>query len=152
MDRMTAWGRKGATGIQAGTNRTAGAADGRLTVWRITKYPVCNTAGYMADQSESVQISLRVPLRKKAELERDAAAAGKSRSEYIRDTLAERHAAAELRERLEAREDRIEDLEAELRRRSQIEEKIDTLAKQEQEPAAPWPVRWVRWFRSGGED
>jgi Arc/MetJ-type ribon-helix-helix transcriptional regulator len=61
----------------------------------------------------------------------------------------------ELRERLESREQRIDDLEEQLARRSQVEEKVDVLAKrvdETDEPAPPFPVRWVRWFRSRGED
>jgi hypothetical protein len=50
---------------------------------------------------------------------------------------------------LEARKDRIEDLEEQLARRSDIEEKIDDLAKRDQEPNPPWPVRWWQWAKEG---
>lgn len=83
---------------------------------------------------------------------------GISRSEYIRQILRERHESDELREenatlreRLESREDRISDLEEQLAKRSQIEEKVDTLAKQQDEPEAPFFVKWVRWLRRDKE-
>lgn len=81
----------------------------------------------MADQTAKKQVAVRLPIREKAELEREAAERGVSRSEYIRSTLRERHRAAELEARLETREQRIDELEAQLSRRAEIEEKIEQL-------------------------
>jgi predicted RNase H-like nuclease (RuvC/YqgF family) len=73
------------------------------------------------------QITLRLPVLLLAELEREAEDRGVSRSEHVRDTLAERADVEELRERLERREKRISELEDQLRRRSDVEEKIENL-------------------------
>jgi hypothetical protein len=83
----------------------------------------------------------------KAELEREAAERGVSRSEYIRDVFDDRHRAGRLEERLEVRESRIDELEEQLARRSQVEEKVDTLAKRTESSDAPFFVRWYRWYR-----
>jgi predicted DNA binding CopG/RHH family protein len=84
--------------------------------------------------------------------------AGVSRSEYVRERLREKdeietlEAKVErLSERLESREERIDTLEQQLARRSQIEEKVDTLAKRQESPDAPFFVKWARWFRRRGE-
>lgn len=81
----------------------------------------------MVSQGEKKQVAVRIPLRQKAELEREAEERGVSRSEYMREILSERHRVAELEERLGNREDRIDELEAQLASRSQIEEKIENL-------------------------
>jgi metal-responsive CopG/Arc/MetJ family transcriptional regulator len=94
------------------------------------------------------QITLRLPVRLLAELEREAEDRGVSRSEHVRDTLAERADVEELRERLERREKRIDELEDQLRRRSDVKEKIDTLAERSEQPDAPFFVRWVRWYKN----
>jgi predicted nucleic acid-binding Zn-ribbon protein len=57
------------------------------------------------------QITLRIPVRTLAELEREARERGVSRSEHIRGVLAERHADSE---RIETLETRVQALEAEL--------------------------------------
>lgn len=101
------------------------------------------------------QITLRLPEDLLDELEQEAENTGVSRSEYIRDVLGTRANTEELRQRLEAREARIEELERQLARRSEVEEKVDVLAKRvddANEPDPPWPIRWYRWFRSGGGD
>jgi len=54
------------------------------------------------------QITLRIPLRLKAELEREAAERGVSRSEHMRNVLGQRADVDELRDRLEQREARID--------------------------------------------
>jgi metal-responsive CopG/Arc/MetJ family transcriptional regulator len=99
------------------------------------------------------QVTLRLPTRLKAELEREADERGVSRSEHIRDVLGRREEVRELRDRLDRRERRIDDLEEQLRRRSQVEEKVDTLAKRVEDDDAPFFVRWWRWYRErdGGE-
>ena len=81
----------------------------------------------MPSQGDKQQVAVRIPLRQKAELEREAAERGVSRSEYIRNILADRHRVDELAERLEIREDRIDELEQQLTERSSIEEKIEDL-------------------------
>lgn len=109
----------------------------------------------MAKQDEKTQVAVRIPLRQKAELEREAADQGASRSEYIRSIFSDRHHATELEEKLARREARIEQLEEQLTRRSQVEEKVDTLAKRVDDssgPAPPFPIRWWQWFRSRGAD
>jgi small-conductance mechanosensitive channel len=93
------------------------------------------------------QVTLRLPVRLKAELEREAGERGVSRSEHVRDVLEKREEVAELRDRLERRERRIDDLEEQLRRRSQMEEKVDTLAKRVDDDSAPFFVQWYRWYR-----
>jgi len=106
-------------------------------------------------QSDRKQVSVRIPLRMKAELEQEADKRGISRSEYIRTTLEERHEADRLRERLEVREKRIDELETQLAKRSQVEEKVDTLQTRVEERQhtqdAPFFVRWARWWRSRGD-
>lgn len=98
------------------------------------------------------QVTVRVPLRQKAELEREAAERGVTRSEHIRDVLDRREEVDRLRERLERREARIDDLEEQLRRRSEVEEKIDALAKRSEDPDPPFFVQWVRWYRDRREE
>lgn len=108
------------------------------------------------------QVTLRLPLRLKAELEREAAERGVTRSEHVRDVLWSRGEAddlraqvKQLRDRVEQREERIDDLEEQLRRRSEVEEKVDTLAKrvdQDGDPDAPFFVRWYRWYQNRREE
>lgn len=97
------------------------------------------------------QITLRIPLRLKAELEREAAEHGVSRSEHMRNVLEQRADVDELRDRLEQREARIDSLEEQLRKRSHVEEKVDELALELKETRgsadAPFFVRWARWWR-----
>lgn len=106
----------------------------------------------MVAQGDRKQVSVRIPLRMKAELEREADERGISRSEYIRTTLESRHEADHLRERLDVREERIDELEMQLAKRSQVEEKVDTLQNrvedQQSTQNAPFFVRWVQWWRS----
>jgi chromosome segregation ATPase len=99
-------------------------------------------------------LTVRVPESLIQDLDEEAEEEEMTRSEYIRQILQERHETEELREevqrleeRVESREDRIDTLEQQLSRRSEIEEKVDTLAKQQDEPAAPFFVEWVRWWR-----
>jgi len=93
------------------------------------------------------QVTLRLPTRLKAELDREADELGVSRSEHIRNVLENREETAELRDRLDRRERRIDDLEEQLRRRSHVEEKVDTLAKRVEDDGAPFLVRWYRWYK-----
>ena len=81
----------------------------------------------MVSQGDKKQVAVRIPLRQKTELEREAAERGISRSEYIRSILADRHQVAELEGRLETRQERIEELETQLTERSRVEEKIEDL-------------------------
>jgi TolA-binding protein len=81
----------------------------------------------MVSQGEKKQVAVRIPLRQKAELEREAVKKGVSRSEYIRSILADRHRVAKLEEQLETRQKRVEELETQLTERSQIEKKIEDL-------------------------
>jgi Arc/MetJ-type ribon-helix-helix transcriptional regulator len=93
------------------------------------------------------QVTLRLPVRLKAELEREADERGVSRSEHVRDVLEKREETRELRDRLDRREQRIDVLEEQLARRSQVEEKVDTLAKRVEDDDAPFFVRWYRWYQ-----
>ena len=109
----------------------------------------------MAKQSAKQQVAVRIPLRQKAELEQEADQRGVSRSEYIRSILDDRHRLEELEERVATREARIDELERQLTRRSNVEEKVDVLAKRVDEsskPTPPFPIRWVQWLRSRGEE
>lgn len=81
----------------------------------------------MIDQTERKQVAVRLELRKKAELEREASERGASRSEYIREILDERHRADELDDQLEQKRDRIETLEDQLRERSSLRDEIQQL-------------------------
>lgn len=90
-------------------------------------YPKLNTVEYMPSQGEKQQVAVRIPLRQKAELEREAAELGASRSKYMRTILSERHRAGELADRLEIRDERIDELERQLTERSQLTEKIEDL-------------------------
>lgn len=81
----------------------------------------------MASQGDKQQVPVRIPLRLRAKLEREAAERGASRSEYIRNILTDRHRVDELEERLNIREERIDELETQLAERSQIPEKIEDL-------------------------
>jgi hypothetical protein len=81
----------------------------------------------MTNQTAKKQVAVRLELRKKAKLEREAAERGVSRSEYIREILDNRHRADELADELERKRDRIEELESQLRKRSNIEDKIEDL-------------------------
>jgi hypothetical protein len=87
----------------------------------------------MVDQSAKKQVAVRIPLREKAELEREAAERGASRSEYIRSILRDRHRVDELEERVVTREARIDELETQLTERSQIKEEIEDLPQKIQE-------------------
>ena len=91
-------------------------------------------------------------------LEDEANEQGVSRSEYIRQILAERHREDELQQqinnlqqRLEDREERISELEDQLARRSQLEDKIEDvqieLREDRDDRNAPFFVKWYRWFR-----
>jgi hypothetical protein len=103
----------------------------------------------MVRQGDRKQVSVRIPIRQKAELEREAAERGVSRSEYIRSILDDRHRADDLANRIDIKTERIDELEAQLSRRSQVEQKVDTLAKQqEKESEAPFFVKWYKWWRS----
>lgn len=101
------------------------------------------------------QTTIRLDDKLIEEIDEEAEERDISRSEYVRQILRERHESDELREenatlrdRLESRESRISDLEEQLARRSQVEEKIDTLAKQQDEPDAPFLFRWIKWWRN----
>jgi hypothetical protein len=96
---------------------------------------------------ENIRLSALVEPRLKAEIERRAVD-NRSQGEVVRNLLWAGLEAEELQDRLERREDRIEQLHEELRRRSDVEEKVDTLARREDEPDAPFFVEWYRWFRS----
>jgi predicted transcriptional regulator len=76
-----------------------------------------------------------------------------SRSQIVRELIADgqqaeeyKQQAEELQERLDSREARIDELEGQLTRRSQLEEKVDTLAKQQDEEDAPFFIKWYRWW------
>lgn len=97
----------------------------------------------MIDQSQKQQVAVRIPLRQKAAVERDAAEQGASRSEYIRSILRERHRVAELEQRLATREDRIDEVETQLAERSRIEDKIEDLPKKIQDEES-YPERRQR--------
>ncbi len=106
---------------------------------------------------QNVTVRLREELIDRLDDEADER--GVSRSEYIRDILDERHRVEELetkvdrlQDRLDAREQRISDLEDQLAKRSQLEEKVDTLAKSDEDPDPPFPVRWLRWYRNRGSE
>jgi len=81
----------------------------------------------MTNQTTKKQVAVRLELRKKAELEREAAERGVSRSEYIREILDDRHRADELADELERKQDRIETLEDQLRERSRLRDEIQQL-------------------------
>lgn len=108
---------------------------------------------------ESITIRLREELIDS--LDEEADDEGVSRSEYIRDILADRHAADELieevedlRDRLDAKERRIDELEEQLARRSQIEQKVEDLAlevRERRQEDAPFFVRWYRWWQRSAE-
>ena len=97
------------------------------------------------------------------EIDEEAEEEGVSRSEHIRQILHNRRESdilreevSTLRDRLDAREERIRELEQQLARRSELEDRIeglpDKLRDVEAEPAPPWPIRWVRWFRQNKDD
>ena len=103
----------------------------QITVTRIFEKILCipkrtrwNT---MVSQGDKKQVAVRIPLRQKAELEREAEEKGVSRSEYIRSILADRHRVAELEGRVERKQARIDELETQLAERSRVEEKIENL-------------------------
>jgi Ribbon-helix-helix protein, copG family. len=81
----------------------------------------------MVSQGKRKQVSVRIAIRQKAELEREAEERGVSRSEYMREILDERSRVDELEERVERKQNRIDELEEQLTARSQIEEKIENL-------------------------
>lgn len=92
-------------------------------------------------------LTIRVREETKESLENEADEYDVSVSEYVRELIEKGCEYEKLEERLAARERRVEELEEQLARRSQIEEKIDTLAKREDEPEAPFFVEWWRWWR-----
>ena len=101
---------------------------------------------------DSITIRLREELI--GRLDAEAEERDVSRSEYAREILRQRHDVRELqeeiddlKEELRAREERVRELEEQLAKRSQIEEKVDTLAKRQEEPEAPFFVQWYQWFR-----
>lgn len=81
----------------------------------------------MVSQGDKEQVAVRIPSRLKAKLEREADEREASRSEYIRNILADRHRTDELEERMAIREERIDELETQLAELSQIQEKIEDL-------------------------
>lgn len=81
----------------------------------------------MTDQTAKKQVAVRLDLRRKAELEREASENSVSRSEYIREILADRHRADELAEEVERKQGRIETLEDQLRERSGLRDEIQQL-------------------------
>lgn len=91
------------------------------------------------------QITIRLREDTIEELEAEAEDAGVSRSEHVRDVIASRADVERLR-------DRIETLEEQLARRSQVEDRVEELALELREDRAqvdaPWPVRWLDWWRS----
>jgi predicted RNase H-like nuclease (RuvC/YqgF family) len=90
-------------------------------------YSEANTVEYMVSQGDKKQVAVRIPLRQKAELEREAEERGVSRSEYMRDVLDDRHRVAELEERVQRKQARIDELETQLTERSRVETKIENL-------------------------
>lgn len=97
------------------------------------------------------QITLRIREDELEALDAEADELGISRSEHIRDILESRGETEWLRDRLEQRVARVNDLEEQLAKRSEVEEKVDVLARrvEDREAAAdaPFPVRWLRWWR-----
>lgn len=81
----------------------------------------------MADQTEKKQVAVRLELRRKAQLEREASDLGVSRSEYIRDILTDRHKADQLVDQLEQKRNRIQTLEEQLERRHDLKNEIQDL-------------------------
>ena len=81
----------------------------------------------MTDQTAKKQVAVRLELRRKAQLEREAAELGVSRSEYIRDILGDRHRADQLADQLEQKKDRIQTLEEQLERRHDLKNEIQEL-------------------------
>lgn len=81
----------------------------------------------MVSQGKKKQVAVRIPLRQKAELEREAREKGVSRSEYMRTILDDRHRVSELEERVVQKQNRIDELETQLGERSRVEEKIEEL-------------------------
>jgi Ribbon-helix-helix protein, copG family. len=108
---------------------------------------------------KNVTVRLREELIDRLDDESDEI--GVSRSEYVRDILDERHRADELgadvdrlQDRLENREARISSLEDQLAQRSQLEENVENLLdkiRDTDELGPPFPVRWLRWWRSRSE-
>lgn len=107
---------------------------------------------------QNVTVRLREELIDRLDDEADER--GVSRSEYIRDILDERHRVEEveaevdrLQDRLDAREQRISEVEDQLAKRSQLEKKVDDLPDRirDDDPDPPFPVRWLRWWRSRSE-
>lgn len=98
---------------------------------------------------QPVTIRLRADL--KESLEEEAGECGVSFSEYVRELIDRGREYEELEAEIDSRRARIEELEEQLARRSQIEERVDELALEVREGResvdAPWPVRWVRWWR-----
>lgn len=98
------------------------------------------------------QITLRLPVRLLAELEREARNRDRTRSEHIRDVLASRRNTRELEEQLAQRERRIEYLESQLAERTRVEDKVDDLvAREEGRVDAPWPISIWQWWRERGD-
>jgi len=78
-------------------------------------------------QGEKKQVAVRILIRQKAELEREATENGVSRSEYIRSILADRHRPEQLEQTIGRKDNRIAELEQQLAERSRVEEKIEDL-------------------------
>ena len=111
----------------------------------------------------SQQTTIRLTEGLIEDLDDEADERGMNRSEYLREIVRARHESDELRdeieslrEQLQSRERRISELEEQLRERQEIEEKVDEVALEVQEQKetanAPFPVRWVKWWRSRGDD
>ena len=81
----------------------------------------------MTDQTTKKQVAVRLELRRKAQLEREASDLGVSRSEYIRDILGDRHRADQLADQLEQKKQRIQTLEEQLERRHDLKNEIQEL-------------------------
>lgn len=96
-------------------------------------------------------LTIRLQEDLKETIQGEADEYGVSVSEYVRELIRKGREYDDLEAELQGRRERIEELEEQLARRSQIEEQVDELAlelrEHREEPAAPWPVRWVRWWR-----
>jgi Arc/MetJ-type ribon-helix-helix transcriptional regulator len=96
-------------------------------------------------------LTIRIPADLKESLDTEADEYDVSTSEYVRRLIRQGREYDDLQDRLDTREARIDELEEQLARRSQIEDKIenlpDKIREPDDEPPAPWPVRWYRWIR-----
>ena len=109
------------------------------------------------------QTTIRLTESLISDLDDEADERGMNRSEYLRQIVRERHESDELRdeieslrEQLQSREERVTELEQQLRERREIEEKVDEVAlevrEQKETSNAPFPVRWLKWWRSRSDD